>query len=331
MNLSAVAEPEWNSRHGIVVLGSLNMDVVLPVSQIPRPGETVLGGAIIRTPGGKGANQAVAAARLGGRVRLIGRLGDDDVGHVIQAELGAAGIDLRSVKSVNGFGSGLAFVAVDAAGENAIIVSPGANTELSPAALQAEGAALRGAKIGVAQLETPLETVEEFSIMCEADGLDLVLNAAPYRELPPSLLRRCGYLVLNRDEASSLSRVDIHTRTDALEALAAVAGLGVRTVIITLGGEGCVALSPTGYLELAAYQVPVVDTTGAGDAFVGALATALDRGDSLDEALRFAAAAGAVACSHVGAQQNGSALREVEALLAQQPQSAQPPSMAELS
>ncbi len=321
--MTSPARPAADSdvRCGVVVLGSLNMDVVVPVETIPRPGETVLGGVVSRMPGGKGANQAVAVARLGRPVRLIGRLGDDDLGSVIQHTLGNVGIDLGHTRVLEGFGSGLAFVTVDASGENAIVVSPGANSEMSPAELELEEAALAHASIAIAQLETPLETVQRFAAMCEADGVHLVLNAAPYRELPDALLGRCRYLVLNRDEAGSLTGSAVSTRSDARRALHDVARRGVPHVVITLGGDGCVALTPAGLLELDAFDVPVVDTTGAGDAFVGALAAAIERGDSFDESLAFAAAAGAVACAHVGAQLGPTAHDEVSDLLRRQPRS----------
>jgi ribokinase len=306
-------------RTGVVVLGSLNMDLSVTVPEIPRPGETVLGGPVTRQPGGKGANQAVAASRLGGDVHLIGRLGRDDLGDMIRSVLLDAGVDLTHVRTIDDVVSGLAFVTVDAHGENAIVVSSGANAELTPAEVELEARALQGARIAVAQLETPLDSVARFAELCEKHGVDLVLNAAPYRALPGDLLRRCSYLVLNRDEATSLTGIAVRQRTDAYEALAEAASQGAASVVITLGGDGCVGLAEGTYVELDAYQVPVVDTTGAGDAFVGAFAVALSGGSGFDDALRFAAAAGAVTCAHVGAQSLTTS-DEAQQLLEQQPQ-----------
>jgi len=306
-------------RTGVVVLGSLNMDLSVTVPQIPRPGETVLGGPVTRLPGGKGANQAVAVSRLGGDVHLVGRLGDDGLGEMIRSGLEEAGVDLTHVRTLDGMASGLAFVTVDAHGENAIVVSSGANAELTPAEVESEVSALLRARIAVTQLETPIEAVERFAELCEAHGVDLVLNAAPYRPLTGELLRRCSHLVLNRDEATSLTGVEVQQRADAYKALAEAARRGATDVVITLGGEGCVALSEGSYLELDAYAVPVVDTTGAGDAFVGAFAVALSRGGDFDDALRFAAAAGAVTCAHQGAQSPATS-HEVQRLLERQPQ-----------
>lgn len=306
--------------HAVVVLGSLNMDFSVSVARIPGPGETVLGGPVTRLPGGKGANQAIAAARLGGHVRLIGRLGQDAPADPIRSALAGAGVDLTHVRAMDDVDSGLAFVTVDANGENVIVVSSGANAALTPAEVDREEHALARARIAVTQLETPLDAVTRFAELCERHGVDLVLNAAPYRDLPDELLRRCAYLVLNRDEAAALSGLPVRTRADAAAALAVVARRGATGVVITLGGDGCVALTPDGVVQLDAYQVPVVDTTGAGDAFVGALAVSLAAGADIGEALSFAAAAGASACAHVGAQA-GTTRREVRALLERQPRS----------
>lgn len=290
------------SRTGVVVLGSLNMDLSVNVPAIPRPGETILGGPVTQMPGGKGANQAVAASRLGGDVRLIGRLGRDEMADRIRAVLLDAGVDLTYVRPLDDVMSGLAFVTVDQHGENAIVVSPGANGQLSPADVDLDAAALVRASIAVTQLETPLETVARFAEVCKDHDVALVLNAAPYRSLPDSLLRRCSYLILNRDEAAALTGIAIRRRADAYEALTEAAVRGAGSVVITLGGDGCVALAGRYYVELDAYQVPVVDTSGAGDAFVGAFAVALSRGRGFEDALIFAAAAGAVTCAHAGAQ-----------------------------
>lgn len=304
---------------GIVVLGSLNMDLSVTVPRIPQPGETILGGAVARTPGGKGANQAVAAARLGGDVALIGRLGADDLADTIRTVLTDARVDLTHVRTTDHVNSGVAFVSVDALGENAIVVSSGANAALTPSEVDREATVLRRARIAVAQLESPLDGVVRFAELCQRAGVKLVLNAAPYRPLPESLLRRCSYLVLNRDEATALTGVPVADRSDARAALVEASRLGAGRVVITLGGDGCVALDGDSYVEVDAYDVAVVDTTGAGDAFVGAFAVSLANGGGFDDALLFAAAAGAMACAHAGAQSR-TTNRDVRALIERQPQ-----------
>lgn len=309
-----------NGRHrsGVVVLGSLNMDLSVHVPTIPRPGETVLGGQVTRRPGGKGANQAAAAARLGAEVHLIGRLGRDGLADTIRSVLTDAGVGLTHVRTMDDVASGMAFVTVDAQGENAIVVSSGANAELTPAEVDAEAEVLQRSRIAVAQLETPLDAVARFAQLCEQHGVELLLNAAPYRPLPADLLRRCAYVVLNRDEAAALTGIALEQRSDAYRALAEVARLGAANVVVTLGGDGCVALSEDTFVEVDAYDIRVVDTTGAGDAFVGAFAVALAQGDCFDDALMFAAAAGAATCTHVGAQ-SPTTSSEARRLLEEQP------------
>ena len=304
------------------MLGSLNMDLSVTVPRIPRPGETVLGGSVARLPGGKGANQAVAAARLGADVALIGRLGHDDLAETIRAVLTDAGVDLTHVRTMDHVTSGVAFISVDGHGENAIVVSSGANAQLSPSEVEREATALAQAGIAVAQLETPLDAVVRFAELCERFGVRLILNAAPYHVLPEELLRHCSYLVLNREEATALTGIQVVGRESALAALTEAARAGAGCVVITLGGDGCVAIDtgdPAGYVEIDAFEVPVVDTTGAGDAFVGAFAVCLAAGGGLPEALLFAAAAGAVACARLGAQGLVTD-RDTRVLLEQQPQ-----------
>lgn len=304
----------------VVVLGSLNMDLVLTATQIPRPGETVLAGNLTRMAGGKGANQAVAAARLGADVTLIGRLGDDDLGQEIRGELAPTGVRLDHVREIGGVSSGLAVVTVDPQGENTIVVSPGANHHLTPDELARDELAIAGPVIAVAQLETPLNTVHRFAEVAVRNGAQFVLNAAPFHELTDELLRRCTYLIVNRDEAGSLTGSTVRTRADAVAALEQLVARGARGAVVTLGSQGCLAQTDEVLFEIAAYEVPVVDTTGAGDAFVGAFAAALAGQARPEQALRFAAAAGAVTCRVAGAQQDGLSYGQVQELIREQPQ-----------
>ena len=266
----------------MVVLGSLNMDLVLTATQIPRPGETVLAGSLTRMAGGKGANQAVAAARLDADVTLIGRLGDDHVAQEIRGHLAPTGVRLDHVREIGGVSSGLAVVTVDPQGENAIVVSPGANHHLTPDELARDESAIAGPVIAVAQLETPLDTVRRFAEVAVDNGAQLVLNTA----------------------------------VAALEQLVA---RDARGAVVTLGSQGCLAQTDEGLFEIAAYEVPVVDTTGAGDAFVGAFAAALASQAAPEQALRVAAAAGAVTCRVAGAQQDGLSYGQVQELIREQP------------
>ncbi|MDG4832814.1 ribokinase [Solwaraspora sp. WMMD1047] len=286
----------------VVVLGSLNLDVVVAAPRVPRPGETLLAGDARFLPGGKGANQAVAAARLGAEVAFIGRTGDDDFGRRMRANLVAAGVGVDRVGTVAGTASGMAIVVVDPQGENTIVVSPGANAAITPDDLAEHGGLIARAAIGVVQLETPIDTVLRFARLCADHDVGLLLNAAPYRELPAELLRHCRCLVVNREEVAALTGVPADDRAGARRALAAAAGLGPATVIVTLGDQGALVLHDGEPFEIDAYRVPVVDSTGAGDAFVGALGAALARNWPTDRAVRYASAAAAVVCGGLGAQ-----------------------------
>lgn len=305
---------------GVVILGSINMDIVVSTPHIPRPGETVLGGTARYLPGGKGANQAVAAGQLGADVTFIGRTGDDDFGERMRAGLIKADVRVEHVHTLSGASSGVAFVAVDARGENIIVVSPGANAGLTPTDLDDHSAVIGAAAIAVAQLETPLPTVRRYAEICREHGVPLLLNAAPVQDLPDSLLADTSYLVVNREEAAALTGIPVTDRAGARRAATAAAARGVPHVVVTLGQDGCLALSHGGFLEVDAFPITLVDSTGAGDAFVGALGVALARGDGLHEAMRYAAAAGALACQHVGAQQHGIRSADIDGLLGAGPQ-----------
>jgi ribokinase len=299
----------------VVILGSANMDVVVSTPHLPRAGETVLSDTVRLMPGGKGANQAVAAGQLGGDVVFIGRTGDDHFGAVMRDGLRRADVRTDHVWALTGQHSGVAFVAVDPSGENAIVVLPGANAQLTPADLDAHEGVIATAGIAVAQLETPLPTVRRYAQLCRAHGVPLLLNAAPFRPLPDDLLAATTYLVVNSAEATALTGVAVADRTSARRALATMAASGAGHAIVTLGPDGCLALTGGRYVEVDAFPTEVVDSTGAGDAFVGALGVALARGDDLGAALRFAAATGALACRTAGAQQPRMRAAEVAKLL----------------
>ncbi len=306
-----------NAQSGVVVLGSLNMDLVVQVEHQPRPGDTVLGGDLATFPGGKGANQAAAAARAGGAVRMVGRVGSDAYGRQLGEALAALGIDTGAVPSHQG-PSGVALITVDAAGENMIVVSPGANGRLASDELQA--AHLEAAAVLLIQLEIPLETIIRAAALARHHGKVTILNAAPVQALPEPLLANLDVLIANEGEAellSGVSRQDHDNLGDFAEAAtAALLTRGPRAAVVTLGGEGLVWRDSSGTGRQPAHTVEVIDTTAAGDAFCGALAARLAEGAPLAEATRFANAAGALATTRLGAQPSLPDRPHIEALLA---------------
>ncbi|WP_456476665.1 ribokinase [Oceanithermus sp.] len=295
-------------------MGSLNMDLWLAVGRHPKPGETIIGGDLQRFPGGKGANQAVAAARLGARVRMVGRVGADAYGTELKRVLGAEGIATAEVAEVEA-PTGVALISVSEDGQNAIIVSPGANARLQPDDL--DPALFANASVTVLQLETPLETVRRAAELGRAAGARVLLNAAPARELPDELLGALDVLVVNEFEAAQVAGAAEPESPEAALALARELARRVPVVVVTLGARGLVWAGGAGEGHLSAFEVEPVDTTAAGDAFVGGLAAALAAGEPLEQALRFGSAAGALAATRPGAQPSLPRRAEVEGLLRQ--------------
>lgn len=296
----------------IAVVGSLNMDLMVTVPRHPQPGETILGDNYAAYPGGKGGNQAVAAARAGGSVQMLGLVGDDAFGTQLRENLEGSGVDISQVNTVPG-PSGIALITVDAQGENTIVVSSGANSLLLPDRISLN--VLTTAKLILMQLEIPLETVQFVAETAAAEGIPVLLNAAPVEPLPNQLLQDIHYLIINESEANLLSEVSIHTKDDALMAAQKLRQRGIQTAIITLGNQGVVWFSPEDEGYLPAHQVDVVDTTAAGDAFCGGFAACLAEGLPLEPALRFANAAGAIAVTRQGAQPSLGNRAEIEHLL----------------
>lgn len=287
---------------GVFVVGSINQDFVLRVERRPQPGETVTGADFATHPGGKGANQAAAAALLGAPVAFLGRVGDDSFGEPLVAELRDKGVDTRHVRVLPGVSTGAAFITVTPDGENAIVVSPGANRRLSPRDVDDASGAIRGAEVLVVQMELAPETVRQAVEVAAGLGTRVVLNLAPVREVLGSLLEPLDPLVVNEHEAAFLLGSAVEGVEGALAAAPELLSLGSRSAVITLGAEGAVVAGEGGASHFPAPEVPVVDTTGAGDAFVGALAAKLARGASLEEAAAYAVRAGAAAVTKEGAQ-----------------------------
>ncbi|MBB6099888.1 ribokinase [Deinobacterium chartae] len=290
----------------ILVAGSANIDFVVRVPHIVTPGETLLGSDYALFAGGKGANQAVAAARCGAPTAFLGAVGADPFAAQLRASLEQAGVDLSRLRTVPR-PTGAAFISVSDAGENAITVAPGAN-----AAVTAEGVDLEGVSWLLLQLEIPLETVVALAAQARRRGVRVMLNAAPARDLPEHLLSDLEVLLVNAGELRQLAGGD-----DApLEDLAArLQARGPRALVVTLGGEGVYARVDQQNLYIGAFAVGVLDTTGAGDTFAGALASRLAAGEDWAPALRFAAAAAALACTRAGAQASMPTLEETQAFL----------------
>ncbi|TLN05733.1 ribokinase, partial [bacterium] len=281
----------------ILVIGSLNMDLVVRVPRHPRLGETLLGGAFQTFPGGKGANQAVAAARLGAPVRMLGRVGADGFGAALLAALQADGVDTTLIQKDPLAASGVALITVSEDGQNTIVVAAGANGRLSAADLLAAEEAFEGTGVVVLQLEIPLPAVEAAARLGQKHGAAVVLNPAPAQPLSDELLGLVDYLVPNQPELGLLSgQADLEGGSQAL------LQRGVRNLVVTLGEQGARWVSTSGSLEIPAFAVRAVDTVAAGDAFVGAFAAALAEGRPEREALLRANAAGALAVTRAGAQ-----------------------------
>jgi len=295
----------------VVVVGSANVDLVVDVPRHPSGGETILGGDLRRSPGGKGANQAAGAARAGGaETSFVGAVGRDDSADLLLASLRRAGVRTDLVWRLD-VPTGTALITVDPDGENAIVVAPGANSRLAVESPQAERIA--AADVVLAQLEIPLDVVRA-AAAARRPGAPLVLNAAPSRPLPDAVWDVVDVLVVNEHEAADLAGHAPAEHADA-ETLAAALLERVPAMVVTLGGEGSlVARRDTPPVRVPAHRVEAVDTTGAGDTYCGVLAAALARGDDLPAAARLAAAAGALAVTRPGAQDAVPAASEVAAL-----------------
>ena len=289
----------------IVVAGSANMDLVGLAERLPMPGETVLGDDFVMTPGGKGANQAIAAARAGGACTMLGAIGSDAFGVTIKARLNASGVDTECLRTSYG-SSGVAVIMVDRAGENSILVSPGANNTFAGLSA-AETAVIAESDVLLCQQEIPVETVVAAARAAREGGTRTILNAAPARELPPELLEVVDLLVVNEVEAMAITGAE---RLDMPGLLALV-----PRVVLTMGGNGSWYADRDGRDErIPAFRVDVADTTAAGDAFTGALAVAWGEGRDLLEAVRWANAAGAACVRKVGASNSLPTRADIDAL-----------------
>ncbi|MCL6519962.1 MAG: ribokinase [Armatimonadetes bacterium] len=285
----------------IVVVGSSNTDMVAKTERMPMPGETVFG-EFVMAPGGKGANQAVAAARLGAEVTLIARIGNDVFGDLSFSNFEREGIRTDFMVRDSSTHSGVALIFVDAKGENSIVVASGANGRLAPEDVDRAQEALAECKVLLLQLEIPLETVFHAASIAAKHGVKIILTPAPVRQLPAELLGLVDVLVPNETEAAALLDLPSECLLDNPQAAAGLLDLGVASAVVTLGSRGALIVTREGNQLLPAIPVKAVDTTAAGDAFTGALSVALARGESIRKAVEFAVAAAAVSVTRMGAQ-----------------------------
>ena len=300
----------------ICVVGGINMDLVVQVPHIPRPGETVQGGEVARFPGGKGSNQAVAVSRLGAGVAMLGQVGVDAFGDELLATLKTAGVETGGVRRVQGSATGVALIAVAPDGQNSIVVAPGANMAWDAAAVADVEHLAASSRLLVANLEVSSPVIAGAIRSAKRNGATVILNPAPHRQGDEACFGDVDIFVPNEVEAALFAGVEPHSVKDWAEIAWRLRELGPRTVIVTLAAEGSLMVNDGGAVRIPSFQVPVVDTTAAGDAFVGGLAVAVLRGLPLREAVRYANACGALAVTRAGAQPSLPTRVEVERLLA---------------
>lgn len=295
----------------ITVIGSINMDLVIHTERIPRPGETVLGNDFRQIPGGKGANQASAAAKLGANVKMIGCVGDDAFASTLINSLNTYGVNTDHVSIVPDIASGVAVITVEQSGNNSIVIAPGANYCVTDEKLKEAEDTIRNSDVIMLQLEIPVETVKSAVLMAKAAGKKVILNPAPAAKLDGEILKNVDILTPNETELEVLSG----HRTDTIEDIRAAGQImlnkGVKELIVTLGSRGCLYMNNQMSKKFDAYKVKAVDTTAAGDAFNGALAVYLSEGKTIDEAIDFAMKVGAMSVTRHGAQPSLPLLSEV--------------------
>jgi ribokinase len=311
-----------DNQKAIVVVGSVNMDLMVRCPHLPAAGETVKGHSFTQAPGGKGANQAVAAARLGAHVSLVACIGHDEQGRLSMAALTAAGIDTTHVHRVDRMATGVAMITSDARGENCIAIAPGANDALTCQQLDHADALIAKAAMLVCQFESPLPTVLHAMALARRHGVPVLLNPAPMLPHALALLAGTDIVVLNAMEASMLSTLPVGTIHQVCQVAEFLRSAHLQTVIVTLGKDGVVVADDAGTHHHVAPQVVAVDSTGAGDTFVGALACALVAGAQMSAAIQFAQRAAALSVTRLGAQASMPQRSDIKAFFAARPQTA---------
>lgn len=298
----------------VLVVGSINMDLVIRAPRFPQPGETVIGEEFGTFPGGKGANQAVAARRLGAEVRMIGKVGNDSFGLKLREGLALEGVDVSGVSISKDRSTGVALIVVDQSGQNSIVVSSGANMSLSPHDLEEHEEGFAWARVVLFQLESPLETVLEGIKLAREKGAYVILNPAPARSLPQEIWKEVDLLVPNKTEAAILANDSLQS-LDPERTAREFINKGVKEVIVSLGEKGCLYVSSHKVISHPAFNVQAVDSTAAGDAFVGALSVGTALGWEIEKSIVFASASGALAVTKKGAQSSLPSRKEVEEFL----------------
>jgi ribokinase len=286
----------------LIVVGSMNMDLIVKVEQLPFKGETVTASHFQESPGGKGANQAIAAAKLGAMVKMVGRVGSDPCGEALLNNLAANHVDISYIRKDLRSPTGTALITVDGGGRNTIVVYQGANGRCVPADIEAVEDAIKEAKALIVQLEIPTDVMEMALRVAKRHSLTTVLNPAPAQVLTEHVLANVDILIPNEVEATALSNLSVVDPKTAFEAAERLLGMGSRRVVITLGEQGAVYAGPEGKLHSPAFVVDSVDSTGAGDAFVAAFTVAWMEEMGLEKSLKYACAAGAITATRVGAQ-----------------------------
>ena len=296
----------------ILVIGSSNTDMVIKTEKIPAPGETILGGTFLLNPGGKGANQAVAAARLGGKVTFVAKRGNDLFGNQAVGLFMREGIDTQYIVKDSEHPSGVALITVDSKGENSIVVAPGSNGNLMQEDIPMKIFESGKFDILLLQLEIPIRTVEQSAVLASEHGMKVILNPAPALELSDNLLKHVWLLIPNETETEILTGITVHDDSSAEYAASALLQKGVKNVIITMGASGAFIKSETFSGMVQGVKVAAVDTTAAGDVFNGAIAVALSEGKDLKEAVIFANNAAAISVTRLGAQASAPYRNEVD-------------------
>ena len=304
---------DFSGRKGkpVVVVGSLNMDLVMRTPRVPVGGETLHGHEFSTLPGGKGANQAVACARLGAKVSMIGQVGNDGFGTTLRDGLAADGIDVSGVLQTTAVGTGVAMILVEDIGQNRIVLAAGANGALTPDDIEAQAALIGGAAMLVLQLEVPMPVVERAIAIAHNAGVPVLLNPGPAKPLAEALWSQIDILIPNESEAELLSGIAVTDAASAFTAARVFRQRGVKCVLITLGANGVAVIDDAGERHLPAHVVKAVDTTAAGDTFIGGLSAGLVEGMAMDEAVALGQRASALCVTRHGAQPSIPYRREI--------------------